>query len=92
MNKTKMKRCHHQNGELIELIEAAHVRDVVQNKLSQVGTNEIGNICGYEYHCRDCGKYFKYQNYNSIKLAWLRKIHEQLFNEFDPMSTGRVYE
>ena len=71
-----MKRCKHQNGELFEWVEAYHTRDVIDGEVTQDGVNDLGNIQGYTYCCRDCGKAFSYQP--PPRQKWLQKIHGQL--------------
>jgi hypothetical protein len=71
-------KCKHLNGELYELMQAAHIRDVENGGLAEIGYNEMGDITGYEYHCKDCDKRFKYPSGLDKLPKWLRKIHEQL--------------
>ena len=70
------KRCKHQNGELIEHMTATHAREVTDGNLEPIGFNEIDDVTGYEYHCFDCDKYFKFVS--RPRQHWLRDIHDQL--------------
>lgn len=70
------KVCKHRNGELIEFMTATHSRDFRDGILDPVGYNEIGNVDGYEFHCLDCDRWFKFRFKKSPK--WFREIYRQL--------------
>ncbi len=53
-------KCKHDNGELIEVMTATHSRIVLNGVCETIGYNEIGNITGYQFHCIDCKKWFKW--------------------------------
>ena len=71
-----MQRCKHQNGLLSEFVDTAHLREVVDGRVEEVGYNDIGNISGYLYTCYDCGREWKFVAHP--RLEWLRKIYRQL--------------
>jgi len=72
------KKCKHQNGTLTEYMVATHAREVSNGTMDEIGYNDIGNITGYEYYCRDCKRRFRFTASVTIKQKWLKKIHDQL--------------
>lgn len=72
-----MSRCKHLNGLWHEWSRIVHTRTVEQGVLSPEGTNEIGNIAGYIYECKDCGGRWEYPS-SVGQPKWLQRIHEQL--------------
>ena len=73
-----MKRCKHKNGYLIEYWDATHTRDVISGKLDEMGDNDEGHIIGYEYHCNDCKKTWRFRYSAIIRYKWLKEIYNQL--------------
>jgi len=71
-----MKRCKHENGVLLEFIDANHAFIIENGKLEDRTYQEIGNIRGYEYQCDSCGKSWRYGTWPRLK--WLQRIHNQL--------------
>lgn len=77
-NKPKRKRCLHQDGELAEIMLAAHYRLVVDGNVDGEGVNEMGDIVAYRYTCGACGKQWSAKTISSFRFKWLKKIGEQL--------------
>lgn len=71
--------CKHQNGRLIEFMEAAHIREVKDGIIESDGCNEVGNITHYEYKCHQCEKTWRLSTLNpriTPMPKWLAKIVE----------------
>ena len=71
-----MAKCKHLNGDLIEVSDATHTRDVVNGAVAPDGYNNIQNITGYVFVCRDCGKRYEYRWRKSPK--WLQRYVDAL--------------
>lgn len=68
-----MKRCKHENGELVEMMTAGHYRTVENGIMEKEGPNEMGNINGYYFDCADCGK-----TINDKGQKWMKKYKDAL--------------
>jgi len=68
--------CKHKNGYLVESVDAWTSFDVTDGIVDEIGSNELGNISGYLYHCNDCGREWKWKARPHLK--WLQRIYEQL--------------
>ncbi len=70
-----MARCKHKNGYLSEFVDTWTSFDVIDGIVEEIGSNEIGNITGYLYHCDDCGEEWKWV---VPRLKWQQRMDEQL--------------
>lgn len=68
--------CKHRNGELIEVMDATHSRELSNGELDAIGYNEVEDIRFYLFRCFDCHREWRF--YPNTRLRWLRAIYDQL--------------
>jgi hypothetical protein len=71
-----MPKCKHQNGELLEILQAAHSYELKAGTLDNNSYMGIGDILGYEFFCVDCAKTWKFKY--APRPKWLKAVFNQL--------------
>lgn len=71
-----MKRCKHENGDIVEIILIEHAKPVRNGVVNNIGYNSMGDTIGHRYECQDCGALFTISA--NTKQKWLLAIYSQL--------------
>lgn len=79
IKEVKTPKCFHQNGILIERIEADHQRTVVNGELAKDHpfNNEYGDGICYIYECKDCQMWWKWSGLKP-RQKWLQELYERV--------------
>jgi len=79
IKRIEVPKCNHQNGLLMEVIEAVHQRTVENGELAKDHpfNNEYGDGICFIYECKECKKWWKWSGLKP-RQKWLQDLFERV--------------